>query len=364
VRSQLASLLAVGFTLGLPATAPAQGGPQPGSAQTFTYGSGPLANPYIVYTPRGYDPRHPVPLIVMVHGCQTTAYEQMEANQYNPLADEKGFVVLYPDIDATGGLQPGPTVNCWRFFDPDSWLRGQGDAARLAGMTEAVMARWNIDPQRVYMMGMSAGSFMTSIMAAAYPDLYAAVGLNAGGAYADFSCLLGIPSWMPAQLSAQLAFDEEDPRARVVPILVIGGDADTAVPPPCADKALQQGLRTDNLAIDGLQTTPISLAPAYVTPGQVPGGHSYTVSTYLDPSGCVIAERWLVHGMNHFWSGGSPDRQWAQWTDPKGPSAAAASWAFFSRFTKSDTARPCLHAARERSTRTARARRRQRHAHE
>ena len=112
----------------------------------------------------------------MVHGCQTTAEQQMRANLYNKLAERKGFVVLYPDIDALGPLQPGPTNRCWRFPVPNSWVRGQGDAAALAGMTRAVMAHWNVDSERVYMMGMSAGSFMTASMAAAYPDLYAAAG--------------------------------------------------------------------------------------------------------------------------------------------------------------------------------------------
>jgi poly(3-hydroxybutyrate) depolymerase len=190
----------------------------------------------------------------------------------------RGHGVL-PDIDVTGGLQPGPTRNCWRFPMPNSWVRGQGDAAAIAGMTYATMSRWNIDPQRGYLSGISAGGFMTSILAAAYPDLYAAVSVSAAGAYADFSCLLGLPGEMPLQASAQLAFNQEGPRARVVPILVTGGDADTAVPPPCADKALQQGLRTDNLVLDGVQTRPISLSPASVREYQDPGRYGYKVSS-------------------------------------------------------------------------------------
>lgn len=344
-RLGTALVAACGLALA-PAPALAADPPDPGSTQSLTYGSGALTNPYLVYTPRTYNPRRPAPLFVMVHGCQTTAYQQMRANLINQLAERRGFVVLYPDIDATGPLQPGPTQNCWRFPDPQSWQRDQGDAAAIAGMTRAVISRWNIDPQRVYLSGMSAGGFMTSILAAAYPDVYAAVAIAAGGAYGDGSCLFGLPGNFSADQSAQLAFEQEGPRARVVPIMVMGGDADQAVVPACADKAFEQGLRTDNLVLDGVQTSPINLSSASVSRYQKPGGYSYQISSYVDGHGCLIGQRVLIHGMNHFWPGGSSDPQWHNWTDPKAPSGAKLAWSFVSRFRKSSTAWSCRPASR------------------
>ena len=301
---------------------------------------------YVLYTPASYAPHRPTPLVVVVHGCETTAEQQLKASLYDPVADREGAVVLYPDVDAAGRSQPGPLNQCWKFWEPQAWNRGGGDAAAIADMTGTVMAKMNIDSQRVYLIGMSAGGLMASIEAAAYPDLYAAVGISAASAYTDWTCLatgVGIP----AATSAQLAFDQMGPRARVVPIFVIGGDADQAFPPTCTAKALEQGLRTDNLVISrgASQDGPISLAPAAVRQGQQPGGHAYTVSTYHDPSGCLIGERWLIHGMNHFWSGGTTDPRYASFTDPKGSSAAEASWAFFERYRKSDTAMPCAETA-------------------
>jgi poly(hydroxyalkanoate) depolymerase family esterase len=326
-----------------PASASAADPPDPGKTETFTYDSGGAAYPYIVYTPTTYHAAHRAPLLVMTHGCQTTAEQQMRANLYNPIAEREGIVMLYPDVNAMEVSQPGPTARCWQFPDPNSWHRDSGDPAAIAGMTRAVMERWRIDPERVYMMGMSAGSFMTSIMAAAYPDLYAAVGIMAGGAYADGTCLFGAPG-MPVQASAQLAYDEMGPRARIVPRLVMGGDADQGVSPACADKALEQGLRTNNLVLSRTQEGPISLTPASTREVAKPSGYSTTVKTYRDPAGCIIGERWLIHGMNHFWSGGTSDPKYKDFTDPKGPSGAEASWRFLRRYTKSATAMPCAEA--------------------
>jgi poly(hydroxyalkanoate) depolymerase family esterase len=326
-----------------PARAAAAGDPpDPGSTQKFTYDSGGNAFPYIVYVPTSYDAARPGPLVVMTHGCQTTAEQQLRANLYNPVAEREGFVILYPDVDAVEAAQPGPTQRCWQFPNPASWHRGSGDAAAIAGMTRTVMARWRVDPERVYMVGMSAGSFMTSIMAAAYPDLFAAVAINAGGAYADASCLVAGPG-IPVAQSAQLARDEMGARARIVPRLVMGGDADQGIPPACADKALEQGLRTNNLVLGDRQDAPISLKPASVreeAPAK-PGGYGSTVRTYRDPAGCLIGERWLIHGMNHFWPGGTSDPKYKDFTDPKGPNGAEISWAFLSRYTKAATAMPC-----------------------
>jgi len=342
VRTTL--LLALLALCVVPGAAHAADPPDPGVTQSFEFDSGGAAFPYIVYTPTSYSRAHPAPLLVMVHGCQTTAEQQMRANLYNQLAEREGFVVMYPDIDESGTMQPGPLRNCWRFPTPQSWHRDGGDAAAIAGMTRATIDRFKTDPERTYLEGMSAGGFMTSILAAAYPDLYAAVGINAAGAYADSGCLFGNPG-MPVETSAQLAREEMGPRARIVPRIVSGGDADAGISPPCADKALDQGLRTNNLVLGDSQDGPISLKPASVREEPAPPGrYGSTVSTYRDPAGCVIGERWLIHGMNHFWPGGSSDPQWANFTDPKGPSGAELTWRFLSRYTKSATAMPCAEA--------------------
>ncbi len=354
IRGRLIATIALGCLLAFAfaATAPAKPvkrKPAPeANLRSLAYGSGATANRYLLWTPRSYyrrDRRHRIrkaPLLVMIHGCQTTAAEQMHANLYNRLAGRKRFIVAYPDVDQQGADAPGPLRQCWRWFDSGNLQRDSLEPSHVAGIVRQIFKRRKIDRQRVYLMGMSSGGFMTSIMAATYPDLFTAVGINAGGAYGDVACV-GSNSPMTAEESAAMARAEMGPHARIVPRLVMGGDADQAIPPACADKAFDQGLRTNNLVLGTSQESPISLSAAgsRELPAGQPDGYPSTITNYRDPKGCLIGRRVLVHGMNHFWPGGTTNPAYANFTDPKGPNGAELSWDFFKRFTKKGTAMPC-----------------------
>ena len=331
----VAAVLAATFAPGVAVARDDKG--HAGQITSGSVASGGAEYEYLLYTPRSYRAKRPVPLVVVVHGCQTTADQQMRSSLYNELADREGFAVLYPDVDAIGRTMPGPANQCWKFPYPPAWSRDGSDAGAIADMTRAVMAERSVDPERVYIVGASAGGLMAAIEAAAYPDLYAAVGIVAAGGYVDWPCFttgVGIP----VELSAQLAHREMGSDARVVPRFVLGGTADQAFPPTCVTKAMQQGLRTNNLVLSGRQDSPISLAPASVREGQVPGGYSYTVSSFVGPDGCLVGEQWIVDGLPHSWPGGTsvPEDQYNN--DTRAPDGAEVSWEFFRGHRKSDTA--------------------------
>jgi poly(hydroxyalkanoate) depolymerase family esterase len=322
------------------AQAPAPYPPDPGQTTTGTVTSNGSIYPYILYTPTTYRPGHALPLVVMVHGCQTTADTELHVTLFNKLAEREGFAVLYPEVDDLGRNQPGPASQCWKFTDPASYFRGSGDDAAIADMTRVAMGKLTIDPDRVYLVGVSAGGLMASVDAATYPDIFAAVGIVESAGYADAPCFatgVGIP----VQASAQLAFAQMGPRARVVPIFAIGSTGDLAFPKNCADKGLEQGLRTDNLVISGAQGGPIALTPASTHVAQRPGGRTYKVFTYRDPDGCLIGSKTIIDGMPHAWPGGTTDPKYKGYGDPSAPEGAEIAWAFFQHFTKSQTSMPC-----------------------
>ncbi|MFE4512720.1 alpha/beta hydrolase family esterase [Kitasatospora sp. NPDC056783] len=300
--------------------------PGPGGYLHRSYDSAGDAYDYSLYVPSGYDPGTPSPLVVVLHGCNTTADQRAQSSAFNEVAEQQHALVLYPDGDAYDRLLNG---RCWRATtDPQGETRDHGDAAAIAGMTRAVAGTWNVDTSRTYALGMSAGGFETSMLGADYPDLYAAIGVYSGAAYGHgvTGCAgVYLPTADTADL-AQRAFAQMGPRRRPVPVILFHGDADPFVPYQCGLQALEQWRLTDNLArsAQGLPTVPAQ--PTRVTDATVPGGRGYTVAEYGG-----LLEFWTVHGMGHKWSGGSTDPEVARFGDPTGPSASAAAWQFFSR---------------------------------
>jgi poly(3-hydroxybutyrate) depolymerase len=339
-RSIAAALALTALVLSLTTSAPAfAADPAPADAGTVT--SNGAVHPYLLSTPSSYQPDQPVPLVVVVHGCQTTAQQERELTAYDELAEREGFAVLYPEVAELGRNLPGPLNHCWRFFDPTSYVRGLGDVAAIAGMTRQVMADLAIDEERVFVVGVSAGGLMAAAAAAAYPDLYAAVGIVTAAGYLDAPCF-ATGTGIPVELGAQLAFAQMGPRARVVPAIVIGSDADMAFPATCTNKAVAQSLRTNNLVLSGTQDAPLALTPATERTDQVPDGRSYSVSTFVDRAGCLVAERWLIRGMPHAWPGGV---DYGGYTDTGAPDGAAATWSFLERYRRSTTSLPCAEHA-------------------
>jgi poly(hydroxyalkanoate) depolymerase family esterase len=294
---------------------------------------------YAVYVPSSRRAGSVVPLVVAIHGCTTTADQMATASGYNLIAEQRRFVVLYPDVDSIDEADG----RCWKgIWDPRAEGRGQGDARAIAEMTRAVMARWHVDRTRVYAIGISAGGFETAILGAAYPDMYAAIGIHSGAAYmgGEPGCLA--PNELPTDTNAlaRAALAAMSARARVMPVIVFHGDQDDRIPYRCGQQALLQWLRTDDLILQQERRAALPPTPTGVSHAIVAGGHAYTVLSYADRSGCVIAQLWTIHGMGHYWSGGSADPASARYSDPRGPSAAAASWAFFSRWRLSGPVGP------------------------
>lgn len=294
---------------------------------------------YAAYVPSGRRSGPGMPLLVVLHGCTMTAGEEAAATGYDQIAAARGFVVLYPDVDAVDRANGG----CWKgIWDPGAEGHNRGDAGAIAAMTRAVIARWRIDPSRVYAIGISAGGLETSMLGAAYPDLYAAIGIHSGAGY--LAGEHGCPARESANsigAAARAALAAMGSRAGVMPVIVFHGDRDGTIPYRCGQQALAQWVATDDLVLQREHRTPLpSIHTDSSHPG-VAGGHAYDVLTYAETAGCPIAQLWSIHGMGHYWSGGSADPASARYSDPLGPNASAASWAFFSHWQRSGRAAVC-----------------------
>ena len=153
---------------------------------------------YLLYVPDSYDPSVPTPLVITLHGFVQWPANQAAVSRWNKLADEYGFIVVYPA--GTGFPMRWRT---WGAADPTQ------DITFISDLIDKLSAEYNIDPARVYANGLSNGGGMTFVLSCKLSERIAAIGTVAG-AYS-------------------LPWDECNP-SRPVPAIIFHGTADPIVP--------------------------------------------------------------------------------------------------------------------------------------
>jgi poly(hydroxyalkanoate) depolymerase family esterase len=283
----------------------------PGQFLDCTYANAAGQRTYRLYVPTGYTGT-PVPLVVMLHGGTQSADDFAAGTRMNDQAERAGFLVAYPEQSRNAN-----PMGYWNWFQPADQRRGSGAASLIAGLTEQIIERYAVDVSRVYLAGFSAGGAMAAVVAAAYPDMYAAVGVHSG-----------LPAGAAHDIPSAFAAMKQGPDISGglrVPLIVFHGDEDPIVNHVNADCLV----RAARSGINGGQHT-------LTTKHQVPGGHEYTRHVHIDRDGTPRVEQWTIHRAGHAWSGGSSH---GTYTDAQGPDATAQLARFFAQHTNRDAQR-------------------------
>lgn len=264
---------------------------------------------------RLYRPAHAaagMPLVVMLHGCTQSPEDFAAGTGMNALADELGFLVAYPRQTPAANAQ-----KCWNWFNPGDQQRDRGEPALIAGITRDIIAEAHVDPDRVYIAGLSAGGAAAAIMAAAYPDLYAAVGIHSG-----LAC--GAARDLPSALAAMKRGGGQRARASrdhgFVPLISFHGDRDMVVHEVNAKEIVAAASTAAGGPLDVRHET-----------GMSPSGRRYRRDLSVDAEGTVLIEQWTIMGAGHAWSGGDAA---GSYTDPAGPEASREMLRFFLQHKK------------------------------
>lgn len=92
-------------------------------------------------------------LLVLLPGCTQNADDLARGSQMDRVADERGFLVLYPEQS----VQANPRT-CWNWFDAAHQSRDAGETGLLAALIAKVMSQYPVDTKRVRLAGISAGA--------------------------------------------------------------------------------------------------------------------------------------------------------------------------------------------------------------
>jgi len=279
--------------------------PQPGSFVDgeFAGREGKLA--YKLYTPQG-STRRRLPLVVMLHGCAQSASNFAVGTRMNKIADELGFLVLYPQQSTSANLN-----RCWNWHRPGDQKRGSGEPSVIAALTHHMIILCKANSARVYIAGISAGGSAAAITAAAYPELYVAFGVQSGLERGDIRTMHGA-------LSAMRGGPDSSAKGKTpVPVsaIIFHGDQDRIVHPSNAAGFLSVLRRSSSQLLKSRSEN-----------GRSKGGRDFTRTQYWRTAGKVLLENWTVHGSGHAWSGGSAA---GAYTDPAGPDASREMIRFF-----------------------------------
>ena len=246
-------------------------------------------------------PQTPCPVLVMLHGCTQSPQDFAIGTGMNALAQAEGVIVVYPAQPAGANMN-----KCWNWFRPADQARDAGEPAILAAITREVLARYHADPARVYVAGLSAGGAAAMIVAQAYPDVFAAVGVHSGLA-------VGAARDVGSAFAAMRSGAPGDAARHQIPTIVFHGTADSTVDIANAHAVTKQA----QAGMKGKRKT---------TKAKAAAGRAYTRADLADPAGRHLSEVWLIDGAGHAWAGGDAS---GSYTDPAGPDASAEMLRFF-----------------------------------
>lgn len=133
-------------------------------------------HPTWIYTPDGASGKRP--LFIALHGCDQTNTQLKDWGNWVSTAESYGAVVALPYVGSK--VWPGnSSAKCW---DYDGANDGSGHVAELVSLAGTLKDRnaLNIDPNQIYVVGLSSGASMALQVACKAPDLIAGVGAIAG----------------------------------------------------------------------------------------------------------------------------------------------------------------------------------------
>jgi poly(3-hydroxybutyrate) depolymerase len=207
-------------------------------ARSYVFESTGQTLPYAVFVPSHYDAAKPTPLIVGLHGNGRPFDWLMGYDGIVDMAERDGFIMVTPlgyhpngffgNVNPLllGDAAPSYLAN-GTGAATDPAVRARLDRARaevaklppnIAELSEQdvmnvlALARkeFNVDPNRIYLLGHSMGGGGALYLAAKYPDVWAGVAAAA--------------PYRPPN------FAEQTERFRPIPTLVLQGDADRSIP--------------------------------------------------------------------------------------------------------------------------------------
>ncbi|KAF8610362.1 carbohydrate esterase family 1 protein [Ceratobasidium sp. AG-I] len=162
------------------------------SSQITKFGSNPTNVSVYAYVPSTLKSRPG--LLAAIHYCTGTAQAFYSGTGYKALADQYGFIVMYPTAPDSGG--------CWDVHTNATLTHNSGgDSLGIINGVRYLISAFGVNTSKVFATGLSSGAMMTNVLAGAYPDI-----IRGGAAFAGvpYGCFAGEGMWSTVCATGQL----------------------------------------------------------------------------------------------------------------------------------------------------------------
>ena len=142
------------------------------------FGTNPSNLRMYVYVPASVT-AHPA-VLVAVHWCTGSGPDMYNGTEYDTLADQYGYIVVYPSVTRSS--------KCFDVSSPQALKRGGGsDPVGIKSMVDWVTTTYSADTGRIFATGISSGAMMTNVLLGDYPDVFAAGAAFSGVPFGCFA---------------------------------------------------------------------------------------------------------------------------------------------------------------------------------
>lgn len=142
-------------------------GGKPGVFAKETLTANKIERAYKLVAPKSLDVKKPAPLVFALHGLGDSKELMSFYSQLDKLAERHGFLLVYPDARR----------KMWPLLPQ---IAGD-DLAFLDALYDRVTKQYNVDLDRVYLIGMSNGAYFSHLVARERPGKFAAIAAHSGG---------------------------------------------------------------------------------------------------------------------------------------------------------------------------------------
>ncbi|MFC8501761.1 alpha/beta hydrolase family esterase [Pedococcus sp. NPDC057267] len=231
-----------------------------------------------LHVPVGYRSGSPAALVMALHGWGGTSQSIASNLRLYPLSDTHDFLLVLPD-----GASDPDGLQFWNATDAccDAYGSKVEDSAYLSNVIDKVDAVYDVDPARVFVIGISNGDFMAHRFACDHADQVSA-----------FVSIAGAPNADPSQCHP----------SRSVSVLEVHGTADRKVRfeggsslrhrYPSVDRTVQTWRALDRCSGARHDQTPIDADSSM-------SGAETTRAWWGPCSGAVAVGMWVAQGSGH-----------------------------------------------------------------